>query len=82
MVQFMIKKILNLFPAVNFFQFFTIKTLDPDWIQIRMGIQPQMLDLDPDSMNPDPKHWLLDSQTQLNYQPKMITRHTYGTLES
>jgi hypothetical protein len=76
------QKILNLFPAVNFFQFFTIKTLDPDWIQIRMGIQPKMLDLDPDLMNPDLKHWLLDSQTQLNYQPKMITRHKYGTLES
>jgi hypothetical protein len=60
MVQFMIKKILNLFPAVNFFKFFVIKTLDPDWIQIRMGIQPKMLDLDPNLMNLDPKHWLLD----------------------
>jgi hypothetical protein len=23
-----------------------------------MGIQPKMLDPDPDSKNPDPKHWL------------------------
>jgi hypothetical protein len=22
-----------------------------------MGIQPKMLDPDPESMNPDPKHW-------------------------
>jgi hypothetical protein len=36
-----------------------INTLDPDWIRIRMGIQPKILDPDPvpDSMNPDPKHW-------------------------
>jgi hypothetical protein len=24
-----------------------IKTLDPDWIRIRIGIQPKMQDLDP-----------------------------------
>ncbi len=35
---------------------FVIKTLDPDWIPIR--IQPKMLDPDPDSKNPDPKHCL------------------------
>ncbi len=35
-----------------------IKTLDPDWIQIRIwiGIQPEMLDLDPYQMNTDSKH--------------------------
>jgi hypothetical protein len=33
-----------------------IKTLDPYWIQIRIGIQSKILDPDPDSVNPDPKH--------------------------
>jgi hypothetical protein len=44
---------------VNLFQFLVIKTLDPVSIRIRIGIQPKMLDKDPDpdSVNPDPKHW-------------------------
>jgi hypothetical protein len=33
-----------------------IKTLDPDWIQIGIGMQPKMLDPDPDQINTDPKH--------------------------
>jgi hypothetical protein len=40
-----------------------IETLDPDWIWIRIGIQPKMLD--PDQMNADPKtdrRHLLDEQ--------------------
>jgi hypothetical protein len=51
--QVLIKKILNFFPAVNFFQFLVIKTpgsgldSDPD----RYLIQPKMLDLDPDQKN-------------------------------
>jgi hypothetical protein len=32
-----------------------IKALDPDWIQIQIGIQPNMLDPDPDEMNADPQ---------------------------
>jgi hypothetical protein len=34
-----------------------IKALDPDWIRIRIDIQPKMLDpdLDPDEMNADPQ---------------------------
>ncbi len=32
-----------------------IKALDPDWIRIRIGIQPKMLDPDPDEMNADPQ---------------------------
>jgi hypothetical protein len=28
-------------------QFLVIKTLDPDWIWIRIGIQPKMIDPDP-----------------------------------
>ena len=36
-----------------------IITLDPDWIRIRIGIQPKMLDPEPDPyhMNSDTKHW-------------------------
>jgi hypothetical protein len=50
-------RFLNKFPVVKFFQFFVIKALDPDWI--RIGIQPKMLDPnpDPDQINKDPKHW-------------------------
>ncbi len=33
------------------------KALDPDWIRIRIGIQPKMLDPDPDEMNADPQPW-------------------------
>ncbi len=31
---------------------------DPYWIQIRIGIQPKMLDPDPDEMNADPKKYI------------------------
>ncbi len=34
-----------------------IKALDPDWIRIRIGMQPKMLDQDPYQMYTDPKHW-------------------------
>jgi hypothetical protein len=30
-----------------FFNFWSSKPLDPDWIRIRIGIQPKMLDPDP-----------------------------------
>jgi hypothetical protein len=40
----LIKK--NLILAVNFFKFLVIKTLDPNWILILIGIQPKMLDPD------------------------------------
>jgi hypothetical protein len=30
---------------------------DPYWIHIRIGIQPKMLDPDPDEMNADPQPW-------------------------
>jgi hypothetical protein len=43
----------------NFFlNFFVIKILDPDWIGIRIGIQPKMLDTDPDpyQMNTETLH--------------------------
>ncbi len=32
---------------------------DPYWIRVRIGIQPKMLDTDPDEMNADPQPWLL-----------------------
>jgi hypothetical protein len=34
-----------------FFQFLVMKT-------VRVGIQPKMLDPDPEPMYPDPKHWI------------------------
>ncbi len=56
-LQFLIKKNINFFSAVIFFQFFVIKAPDPDWIRIRIGVQPKMLDPDPgpDEMNADPQ---------------------------
>jgi hypothetical protein len=33
-----------------------IRTLDPDLIRTRIGIQPKMLDSDLDKMNTDSKH--------------------------
>jgi hypothetical protein len=46
--------------AVIFFTFLVIKALDPDWIRIRIGIQPKILDPDPDDMNADPQPcWLV-----------------------
>jgi hypothetical protein len=44
-----------LFFTCYFFQFLLTKALDPDWIRIRIGIQPKMLDPDPDEMNADPQ---------------------------
>jgi hypothetical protein len=55
-LQFLIKKKLIFFSAEFFFsQFLVIKALDPDWIRIRIGNQPKMLDPDPDEMNADPQ---------------------------
>jgi hypothetical protein len=50
---FLIKKKIIFFFSCNFFQFLVIKALDPDWI--RIGIQPKMLDPDPDEINADPQ---------------------------
>jgi hypothetical protein len=38
-------------------QFLVFKALDPDWIRIRIGVHPKMLDPDPDEMNKDPQPW-------------------------
>ncbi len=54
-LQFLSKKNLIFFSAVIFFQFLLIKALDPDWIRIRTGVQPKMLDPDPNEMNADPQ---------------------------
>jgi hypothetical protein len=43
------QKNIKFFSTDNFVQFLVIKTLDPDWIRIRSGIQPKVLDPDPDS---------------------------------
>jgi hypothetical protein len=34
--------------------------------RIRLGFQPKLLDPDPESMNPDPKHWILVSFLELD----------------
>jgi hypothetical protein len=41
----------------NFFSIFGNQSPGTDWIRIRIGIQPKMLDpdLDPDDMNADPQ---------------------------
>ena len=49
------KKNFIFFSALIFSQFLVNKALDPDWIRIRIGIQPKMLDPDPDEMNADPQ---------------------------
>jgi hypothetical protein len=48
MVVFDPKKIKFFFSCNFFLQLLVIKALDPDWI--RIGIQPKMLDLNPDEM--------------------------------
>jgi hypothetical protein len=55
------KKLIFIF-SCKFFQFLVIKTLDPDWTRIRIGIQPKMLDPDPDQMNADPDQMNADPQ--------------------
>ena len=40
-LQFLIKKKFNFFFSCFFFQFLVIKALDPDWIRIRIGLQPK-----------------------------------------
>ena len=60
-LQFLIKKKFTFFSAVIFFlQFLVIKALDPYWsrIRIRIGLQRQTLDPDPEKMNTDPQHCL------------------------
>ncbi len=59
-LQFLIKNFF-FFSAVIFFQFLVIKALDPDWIRIRIGVHPEMLDPDPDEMNADPQPWSLET---------------------
>ncbi len=65
-LQFLIKKNLNFFSAVIFFQFLVIKALDPGWIRIRIGLQHQTLDPDPEKMNTDPK---LDRSIRIRMVP-------------
>ncbi len=53
-LQFLIKKkIYKKISVVIFILFLVIKALDPDWIRIRIGLQPQTLDPDPEKMYTD-----------------------------
>ncbi len=58
-MQFLIKIKYKKIFSCNFFQFLVIKALDPYWIRIRIGLQHQTLDPDPDpeKMNTDPQPW-------------------------
>jgi hypothetical protein len=42
-----------------------IKALDPDWIRIRIGLQPQTLDPDPEKLNTDPKPCFFDDFSEV-----------------
>jgi hypothetical protein len=44
---FLSQKKLDFFSAVQFYHFLVLKTLDPYWMRIRIGIQPKLLDPDP-----------------------------------
>jgi hypothetical protein len=50
--------------------------LEPGWIWIRIGIQLKTLDPDPDSINPDPKHWtkVLKFFQYQNFEEKGISK--------
>ncbi len=76
---------MEFFSAVNFFQFLVFKTLEQDWIRIRIDSQPKMLDPDPCKMNTDPKpsnrglhkHYLgLHKHSQAIYILQTFTRPT------
>ncbi len=71
-LQFLIFKKYNFFPAVNcFFNFWSSKPLDPDWIRIRIGIPPKLLDPDPYQMNTDPQPWKIVENTVLDFMYKV-----------
>jgi hypothetical protein len=72
-LYFLIKK-LNLFSAVNFFQFLFIKTLNPDWI--RIGNQSKMPDPNPYQM-----HFSLKETRRTNQESHLSfckVRHRYA----
>ncbi len=59
-LQFLIQKSYKkIFSCNFFFQFLVIKALDPYWIRIRIGLQHQTLDPDPEKMNTDPQPCLV-----------------------
>jgi hypothetical protein len=55
-----------------------IKALDLDWIRIQIGIQPKMLELDPDpdEMNADPQPCIIPFLQDENKPPDMIMEKT------
>ncbi len=73
-LQLLIKKKFNFFSAVIFFQFLVIKALDPDWIRIRIGLQPQTLDPDPDPEKEDCLEIKKDSREALYMTKKRRLR--------
>jgi hypothetical protein len=62
-----------------------IKALNQDWIRIRIGIQPKMLDPDPDEMNADPQPWfnmlrVENPPTVLAENPPLPTHNKSGVI--
>jgi hypothetical protein len=73
----LIKNFFYFFSAVIFFNFRSLKP----WI--RIGIQPKMLDPDPDEMNADPQPWLKEQRrgkrrTQLQMRRTMMMLRMMG----
>ncbi len=78
-LQFLIKKNVIFFSAVIFFQVLVIKALDPDWIRIWIGLQPQPLDpdSDPEKMNTDPKPCIRTILRDLLKSSNSVLDHGY-----
>ncbi len=75
-LQFLIKKKLIFFSAVIFFQFLVIKAR----IWIRIGLQPQTMDPDPnpEKMNTDPKPCFWKRVVLLNVNLMLMHTHRYN----
>jgi hypothetical protein len=56
-----------------FFACFIFFILRSSKFWARIGVQPKMLDPDPESINPDPKHWSLQIRFPLNTIPPLLT---------
>jgi hypothetical protein len=56
-----------------------IKALDPDPYWIRIGIQPKMLDPDPDEMNADPQPWSIDFENC--YELSSVVKSDFSVAE-
>jgi len=74
----------NFFFSLNFFLsiFWSSKPLDPDWIRIRIGIQPKMLYPGPDpyKMNTDPQPWFFTLKTDVDVPTERNKKNNWTSL--